>query len=127
MNDYTIIYRSVGAGLQTWDRNASSKDDAIEQFVDTGRNYNGNCYAKNSIVSVYLTEDLAKIESDANYSVGTMITMDDDEQFEVLESDDQELPTKMVASRMVDGEIYDLKLRSRDTFSKPASDAQRIL
>jgi hypothetical protein len=54
MNDYIITYRSVGAGLQTWECTALCEADAIDQFVECNRKYNGNCYAKNSIISVAL-------------------------------------------------------------------------
>jgi hypothetical protein len=52
MSDYVITYRSVGAGLQTWDCTALCKYDAIQQFLEYTGKYQGNCYAKDSIVSV---------------------------------------------------------------------------
>jgi hypothetical protein len=52
MNDYIITYRSVGAGLQTWECTALCEADAIDQFVECNGKYNGNCYGKDSIVSV---------------------------------------------------------------------------
>jgi hypothetical protein len=52
MNDYIITYRSVGAGLQTWECTALCEADAIDQFVECNRKYNGNCYGKDSIASV---------------------------------------------------------------------------
>jgi hypothetical protein len=59
MDEYSVTYRSAGAGLQTWECLALTRHDAVEKFVEFAKRYTGNRFAKNSITSVDRVEHVA--------------------------------------------------------------------
>jgi hypothetical protein len=51
-SDWLVTYQSVGAGVRTTEYTAGTAAEAEDKFIAYSQTYLGNCYGRDSILSV---------------------------------------------------------------------------